>query len=386
MKPIPVPLQPEAWKMLSRAVATDTVPPALLFTGPAGVGKVETAMALARALNCEAPSLDRPCNECRSCRRMLGGNHPNMRMIYPVPSPAAGRTEERQMEDLEEALAEVLASRREAKLFAYEADRLWPGRKASLQIQLIRGLKRELSYSLGEGAARVVVLAEAHLMTPEAANALLKILEEPGPKTHWVLTSSRPGRLLPTIRSRCMNVDFEPVAAPELGKFLAERLGVAESLARTASAMAEGSPAAAIRILESGNEILVERDQALDLWRIAQAGQWGQVQRAVEGLRFRCYRDRGLVTRILRIWLLWVRDLLIVKAGLPDTQLANPDRAEGLKKAVGKVEWETLSARYQVLEDCIAAEGQNVAPEVLLYSALTRLTEASSPAPVRPLR
>jgi DNA polymerase III subunit delta' len=401
----PVPLQPLAWESLARAVAAGTVPPAYLFVGAPGVGKVEAALGLARALNCEgagvaagaeagagdlpvAPTMAAPapvpCNTCRSCRRMLEGNHPNVRLIYPVPAPAAGRTSERQADDLEESLTEVLEARRSGKLFAFDPDRLWPGKRVSIQIDRVRGLKRELGYSLGEGRARVVVLAEAHTLTPEGSNALLKILEEPGPGTHWVLTTSRPNRILPTVRSRCRTLEFEPVALEPLTAFLRQRLGCEPELARAAAALAQGSPAAAVGLLQMGSSLLADRDAALELWKLAGSGQWGRVHGVVDSLRFRCYRDRGLVGRVLRFWLLWVRDLLQVKAGLPEAGLANPDKLVGLRRAAEQVPWETLSARYAVLEDCLAAEGLNVAPEVLLYSALTRLTEAraqSRPSP-----
>ena len=376
----PLPLQPQVWEALARSVAHGTVPPALLFIGPLGVGKVEAAMAMARALHCEAEAELRPCGECRECRRMLSGNHPNMRLVYPVPSPAAGRNEEKQQEEIEAALGEVLEARRTEPLFAFDPDRIWPSRKASLHIDQVRSLRRELSYALSEGAARVVVLAEAHTLTNEAANALLKILEEPGPRTHWVLTTSRPGRLLPTVRSRCRAMEFEPVALDPLSALLTQRLKVPPAAARTAAALAQGSPGAAVKLVAAGGEVLAERDMALELWRAAQSGQWGAVQRSVEGLRFRCYRDRGLAARILRLWLLFVRDLLLAKAGLPETQMANLDKLDAVRKTAAQVPWETLSARYAVLEDCLSAEGLNVAPEVLLYSALTRLAQA----PARP--
>ncbi|MBI5836346.1 MAG: hypothetical protein HZB25_03790 [Candidatus Eisenbacteria bacterium] len=389
----PIPLQPLAWQALARAVASGSVPPASLFVGPAGIGKVEAALAMARLLNCESieaagaqkpgasasgASFATPCNTCRSCRRMLEGNHPNLRLIYPVPAPAAGRTDERQAEDLEEALAEVLTARRAAKLFAFDPDRLWPGKKVSIQIDRIRMLKRELSYSLSEGRARVVVLAEAHTLTPEAANAALKILEEPGANTHWVLTTSRPHRILPTVRSRCSAIEFEPVELEPMAKLLAERLDSEPAVARAAAALSQGSPAAAVGLLAMGGGLLADRDAALELWKLAQTGQWDRVHRTVDGLRFRCYRDRGLVGRILRFWLLWVRDLLQVKGGLPEAGVANQDKLEGLRKAAAQVGWETLSSRYAVIADCLAAEGLNVAPEVLLYSALTRLAEAQA--------
>ncbi len=369
-------LQPELGASLLRDAALGNVPPAQLFIGPAGAGKVEAAMAQARALNCEAEDVEaRPCGACSSCRRMLSGNHPNLRVLYPVPSPRAGLNEEKSREELETSIAEVLEARRAATLFAYDPDKLWPGKKASLQLDLVRSVRRELSYSLGEGRARVVVLAEAHLLTPEAANALLKILEEPGPGTHWILTTSRPNRILPTVRSRCRSVEFDPVGLDILSEFLQRRLKADAALARTAAALGQGSPALAMGFLNAGAGILTDRDHALELWKLAQTAQWPRLQREVESLRFRCYRERGLASRILRFWLLWVRDLLLVKAHLPESNVANLDKLEGLRKAAEQIPWDTLSARYEVIEDCIGAEALNVAPEVLLYSALTRLAE-----------
>lgn len=163
--------QPRVVELLRRAMAQDRVPHAYLFTGPAGSGKYQTALALAAAMNCErAPG--EGCGACAACERIEAGRHPDVQTL------------ERQ------------------------------GPSQTIPIEVIR---KQVIPSLGlpphEARARLYLIEEATSLLDPAANALLKTLEEPPARTHFVLCTGSPSELLPTIRSRCQRVIFQPPAA-----------------------------------------------------------------------------------------------------------------------------------------------------------------------------
>jgi len=165
--------QPRVVELLRRAMAQDRVPHAYLFTGPPGAGKYTTALALAAAMNCErAPG--EGCGACGPCERIAAGVHPDVQTL------------ERQ------------------------------GPSQTIPIEVIR---KQVIPALGlpphEGRARLYLIEEATSLLDPAANALLKTLEEPPARTHFILCTGSPGELLPTIRSRCQRIIFQPPAVEE---------------------------------------------------------------------------------------------------------------------------------------------------------------------------
>ena len=160
--------QPRVVELLRRAMAQDRVPHAYLFTGPAGAGTYAAALALAAAMNCErAPG--EGCGECAACERIAAGVHPDVQTL------------ERQ------------------------------GPSQTIPIEVIR---KQVIPALGlpphEARARLYLIEEATSLLDPAANALLKTLEEPPARTHFVLCTGSPLELLPTIRSRCQRIIFQP--------------------------------------------------------------------------------------------------------------------------------------------------------------------------------
>ena len=156
---------------LRRAMTSERVPHAYLFAGPAGVGKHTTAVALAAAMNCErAPG--EGCGECATCERIGAGLHPDVVTL------------ERQ------------------------------GASQTVPIEVIRTrVIPALGMAPHEARARFFLIEEATSLLGPAANALLKTLEEPPARTHFVLATASVGELLPTIRSRCQRVSFQPLPA-----------------------------------------------------------------------------------------------------------------------------------------------------------------------------
>lgn len=237
---------------------------AMLLHGPAGVGKWELAMSVARDLLCESPvgapaAAPAACGQCPSCRLFAAGNHPDLRVI--VPDSLAERRPARSGEGEEPAGGSVNGTEGTAA-------KAKPSRE--IKIDQVRELSSLFGVSAHRGGARVVVLGPAEALNLPAANALLKSLEEPPPGGTFVLVSDRIDRCLPTILSRCVLLR---VALPPRDAAMAwlQQQGLPADLARSRLTEAGGAPLAALRDdedalqpeLRAGLVALLRRGKAL---------------------------------------------------------------------------------------------------------------------------
>ena len=211
---------------LARAVGSGRLPQVLLLTGASGVGKQRLALWLAQLLVCESPAGE-PCNTCRACRLVSSLSHPDVHWFVPVPRSKASDPG-KQVEDAAQALAQAMEERRASPLYP-EVDGM-----ASHSIATVRLLQQRASLTSVEGGRRIFIIGEADRLvaqeaSPEAANALLKLLEEPPPGSVFVLTTVDPRRLLPTIRSRSVTIRVGAVSDVEVKEFLQSQLRPAPS-------------------------------------------------------------------------------------------------------------------------------------------------------------
>jgi DNA polymerase-3 subunit delta' len=194
--------------LLASAVAAGRLPHALLLAGPRGVGKQRLALWLAQLVSCERPARE-PCGECRPCRLVLTLQHPDVHWFVPLELSRKGADADKQVELVAEGLAEEMAARREQPFYDPTA-----GGTAGLAIHSIaavRLLLRRVALTPAAGRRKVFIVGDAERLIPQhgtedAANALLKVLEEPPADTHVILTASDPNALLPTILSRVVLV------------------------------------------------------------------------------------------------------------------------------------------------------------------------------------
>jgi len=191
------------WRRLEAYLSQDRLPHALLFQGPAGIGKRRLALTLARRILCED---GRACGRCPACRLLAGGNHPDLLTLAPEP----GRP---------------------------------------LTVDRIRELIEALTLTPQYGRGRVVVLEAADRMNPAAANAFLKTLEEPAPDTVILLLCEQVSRLPATIVSRCQRLPLIPPPRDEAERWLVSQ-GVSPLQAGLALALTGGAPLAAKAWLE----------------------------------------------------------------------------------------------------------------------------------------
>ncbi|MEO8910263.1 MAG: hypothetical protein ABI408_08550 [Gemmatimonadaceae bacterium] len=188
-------------KRLSDSVRAETLPASLLFQGTHGIGKQRLALWLAELLFCTAA--DAPCGACTACKYVRSLNHPDLHWVFPRPRLKDADPDQEQVRD---DYAEAIAERAEnGGLYAA------PSGSEGIYVATIRSLVLRASRTPAMGRRKVLIVGDAERMVPQegadmAANAFLKLLEEPPADTTIILTSSEPGALLPTIRSRVVTV------------------------------------------------------------------------------------------------------------------------------------------------------------------------------------
>ncbi|HOX23876.1 MAG TPA: DNA polymerase III subunit delta', partial [Elusimicrobiales bacterium] len=207
---------------LRAMLAADRLPSALLFRGPAGTGKRMAALELAVAANCQSPAFDgAPCRECESCRQITQGTHPDFMLLGL------------------ETQAEFFRKTGE--------DEAALKKQEHIRVEPVRSMCDSALRTAVSARHRFFIIDDAQTMVPAAANALLKLLEEPPQQLTWILLSTSPESMLATIRSRCQMLEFRPLSEEALEQAL---LGQSLSLeeARKLAPSACGSVERALKI------------------------------------------------------------------------------------------------------------------------------------------
>jgi DNA polymerase-3 subunit delta' len=254
---------------------------AFVFTGPAGIGKRMVAHALALGLHCDAAPFD-ACGACNACRTIVAGTHPDVRV---VAGPADG--------------------------------------KRDISIEQVRDLQRELGFRSLSRHPKVGIIDDAHLLTAQAQNALLKTLEEPTGDSVLVLVAVQASALLPTILSRCQRVSFGPLPTPAVVEILAAA-GRAPAEARALATYANGSPGAA---LDLDPEFFGRRRREL-LGALAGL-RGGGFKKLADFAQTLTSEDKD-ATAVLALIASWHRDALRRAVLGPEAEIQNADLAEAL--------------------------------------------------------
>ena len=315
--------------LLSRAIARDTLPPALLLAGPAGVGKRRVAIAVARAINCLEPrttnELERDaCGKCASCRRIERATHPDVIVIEP-------------------------------------------GDSGSIKIEAVRDVIDRASYRPFEGRRRVVIIDEADALVVPAQNALLKTLEEMPAASIFLLVSSIPDALLPTVRSRCPRLRFGSLAPAEVSQALVRDHRFSEADARAAAADANGSVGRALA--GDSADLTAARDDARRMLeqsaRTAEPARRLDAVKDLSGTKGTSAADRDQMAACLRALASLLRDLGIVATHADRRMLANADLEPHLEKLTSAFDHERSLRAYAAVDKALDALKRNASPKVV---------------------
>ncbi|EQB62737.1 MAG: hypothetical protein RBG1_1C00001G0316 [candidate division Zixibacteria bacterium RBG-1] len=216
--------------ILKKTLQNQKLASAYLFYGPEGLGKWVAALELAKALNCENKD-SVPCQVCSNCVKIAKLSHPDVVLVFPVPST------KKEEENLRQ---KYIASFRGEKL--KEPYALVEFEKnALISKDRMNELKTEVSRRPFEAKTKVVIINQAEKMMRDSFNSFLKVLEEPPAYVHLILTTSQPERLLPTVISRCQKIRFTPIKAELVQEQLVKRLNLDEKKALTYARLSDGS-------------------------------------------------------------------------------------------------------------------------------------------------
>jgi DNA polymerase-3 subunit delta' len=281
---------------LRTLAAVDDPAHALLFAGPDGTGRVRLALEYARLLNCEgAPGDSQPCGACRSCRLIGEGAHPDVVVVNPGDALCRPRANESGHEKHPQS--------------------------RDIRICQVRGLIDLVSRYPFEARYRMVILDPADRMAREAANTLLKTLEEPPGHTIIALVTAAPETLIETIVSRCRRIDVRPVARAEIEAGLVGR-GIAPDLAARVALECHGRPGKALTYATDPN-LMGDRGRLLDRCRKITAAKTSERFTYAGDLAERFRRDRAPVLAELDTWeAFWEEQLRASAKGLGEASAA----------------------------------------------------------------
>jgi DNA polymerase III subunit delta' len=317
-------------ELLARSIRRDSLPPSLIFAGPSGVGKRRTALATAQLVNCLAPVPDTDgieldaCGTCAACTRIARGVHGDVLIVEP-------------------------------------------GDNDSIKIEQVRDVIDRAAYRPFEGRRRVVIVDEADALVVSAQNALLKTLEEPPSASMFILVSSRPDSLLPTVRSRCPRLGFRALTPQEIATALMRR-GRSESDARAAAAAADGSLGRAVGL--NASDLVEAREVAQSV--LTRAAATPDPRRRIEGAKELLSNtgsggaaDREKLASHLRAMSSLVRDVELLSTRADIRGLANADVQPALERLLPAYGGERGARAFSAIDRALVALDRNAGVKIV---------------------
>jgi DNA polymerase III subunit delta' len=325
---------------LQRSLDANRAAHAYLISGAEGIGKARLALRLAQALNCATGSGVPPCLECRTCRRIERGNYPDVRLASMETQAAAQKAGD-------------------------------TARQRDLKIDTIREWQRDISLRPYEGQRRIFILHDAERLNDEAANAMLKTLEEPPPYATIILVAST-ANLLPTIVSRCQPLRLRPLPRHQVAQALVDQAALEPDQAHLIAAWSSGRIGWALRIAADPDQIATRQQRLEALLDIQQQPHHRTFQWAEE--RSKEYRsgEQRTVLEWLDLWQSWWHDLLLVAAGAPES-ITNLDRHSQLEQAAQRYQLADIYRFVRRISDAGQQLRENVNPQLLFENLFLHL-------------
>jgi DNA polymerase-3 subunit delta' len=315
--------------MLKKHVVNRTTRHAYLFAGPAGVGRRTLALRFAQALNCQTPPAPGvPCGECRDCKQIEAMHYPDLAQIEPM------------IKDPD------------------HAKDLIPGPNGEIRISQIRDLQKTINLQPYQSRYRILVFLRFQQATEEAANALLKTLEEAPSFAILILTADNPEQLLPTIVSRCEVLRLRSLEIERVRRELESR-GVESSKAKLVAHISAGRFGYARQLVEDPSLLERRAERLDDLQTLISASRVEKFAYA-----YKLSADKDSMRQAILTWLSYWRDVML-RAAQAETPLINVDRNLEIEELAGRLDLSRARSVVSALEDSLDKMDQNVNSRLL---------------------
>jgi len=302
--------------LLKRYLEDSRLSGGYLFTGPEGIGKKLTALILAKAVNCSDGKAD-SCDTCVSCGKIDRSDHPDVHLV------ACGDDE--------------------------------------IKIESIRQLQKEISFRPYEGRVKVFIIDNAHKLTLDAANCLLRVLEEPPKQSLIILISDKPVLLIRTIVSRCKTVKFSSMPRKSLEEALGASHGLDAGMSHFLAYFSEGRLGSALSLKDSG--IVQKKNECIDKFILSDAGV---LERSSKQERQDLKRQLGIIAT-------WFRDMCLLKIGMPHQELINLDRKDELLRSMSKFTFSEIDDIMQSVTEAVLYLDQNINSKLVMQNIGVKL-------------
>jgi len=302
--------QDRALSIIREYIGRNRLEGGYLFTGPHSVGKRLTAETLAKAVNCFNKTID-SCDSCPACLKINKNEHPDVHMFGGPDNEA-------------------------------------------IKIEHIRHLQNQISLRAYEGKKKVFIIDNAENLTPEAASALLKILEEPPANSLIILISAKPNLLFKTIISRCKTIKFHNLKRQLLESILRTDYSLDHNLAHFLAYYSEGSIGKALALKDE--DVLHTKNRIIDEF-LAQ-------KKAMPDNTL--FQNKEYLRRSLNILATWLRDIYLLKVGMPHAEIINLDRKEDLLRMMTRFSFINLDEAFNFISDSITYLENNINVRLLI--------------------
>jgi len=297
-------------QILQAAMRDGRLAGSYLFSGPEGIGKRLTAFTLAKAVNC-LKAEDDACGECASCAKIEKGAHPDVRLMESSGADA-------------------------------------------IKIESVRELQRWAGLKPYEAKKKVFIIDNAHNLTPEASNALLKILEETAHESLIILISAKPSLIFKTIISRCQRIRFSALARADLQGILKDKYSLDSSTAHYLAYLSEGRLGLALAL--NASETLRDKNRVIDNFVTARG----------DADDFTQITDKAQLRQALNILASWFRDIYLLKSGVAHNELIHLDRKSELLRVMQKYSFLQIEDILDCISDSVGYMDQNINTKIML--------------------
>ncbi|MEM6768505.1 MAG: DNA polymerase III subunit delta' [Bacteroidota bacterium] len=346
--------QEAAIRKVKDAIQDDRVPHAWLLTGPAGIGKLALAHAIAAYVNCQNQGELESCGKCANCLRIKKGVHPDIHYLLPI---IAKKEKGKQLmtDDYLPQFREAWTQN--AYLSLEDWQQLLEGENKQLGISVheIRNLKKKVYLKAFEAPFKVVILWYAERINNQGANAFLKLLEEPPEKTLLLMTCDEPTALLKTILSRCQQLPMGRISTPLLQTYLEEEKQIEKEQAAEIAAIAEGSIGQALSLMGEAHQ---QNSQTFIAWmRTVYTGNMVKISEVIKPVSKASKENQKL---FLALAIKKFRNALLFHVGMEEIALLGPGERQFQENFAKVLDAEKIEAIIEELESSLFQISRNV--------------------------